>query len=69
VAAAPAELIIGGSAFARSIDGRIAHQDLQASRTAPGYIESGITLSNGEAQGERAPTRLIEIEADVAGLA
>jgi hypothetical protein len=37
--------------FADSVDGRIAHQDLQAGRHRTGYIEGGITLSSRNLRG------------------
>ncbi len=45
--------------FARSIDGHLAHHSLQALTPLRLRRKGGITLSDGEGQGERAPTRLM----------
>jgi hypothetical protein len=43
--------------FARSIDGHLAHHGLQALTPLRLRRKGGITLSDGEGQGERAPSR------------
>jgi hypothetical protein len=43
--------------FARSIDGHLAHHGLQALTPLRPRRKGGITLSDGEGQGERTPTR------------
>jgi hypothetical protein len=42
---------------ARSIDGHLAHHDLQTSHRRSGNAEGDVTLSDGEGQGERAQSR------------
>jgi hypothetical protein len=53
------DLAATAALFARSIDRHLAQHDLKTSRAAPVRRE-GITLSDGEGQEERAPTRRYE---------
>jgi hypothetical protein len=46
-----------GAPFARSIDRHRAHHDLQTSHAASATSREGITLSDGQGHGERAPSR------------
>jgi hypothetical protein len=50
------DLAATAALFARSIDRHLAQHDLTTSRAAPA-ASKGVTLSDGEGQGERAPTR------------
>jgi hypothetical protein len=50
------DLAATAALFARSIDRRLVKHDLKTSCAAP-VTSKGVTLSDGEGQKERAPTR------------
>jgi hypothetical protein len=51
------DLVTTGAPIARNIDGYLAHQGHQTGDVAAAASGRGITLSDGEGQEERAPTR------------
>lgn len=53
------DLVPTTASFAYSIDVYLAHDDSRPVPSAPALRREGLTLSDGAAQGERAPGRLL----------